>query len=348
MTHPRRWSCLAALIVAAASAAPAQPPREKDLLPPPPEKNPEKGTERPRKPDSRPDPTNLVDLRPKFEKGQVIRFKLEMSSGTRQTPVKGQQPARQPTPRPSQRQPSSTPDTGATDMNSVVEMGLKLKVADVSAESGATVDMTIDTLRVSIKGQGVTADYDSTKPPKPGADDMTASLFKSIVGTTMTLKVDHEGNITSVTGGEALAALGQMGGSSGGGGGGAGQLFGSIFSLHKVTGKAAVGESWENKDTIESPLLGRFKMITKHTLARLSGRDAYIDLHGRLESDSEAPGQEPFTIKSSRHDGQYVWDTGAGMLRQMTSTMSNEIQARPGEEETLTRSESRLSISRQK
>jgi hypothetical protein len=226
-------------------------------------------------------------------------------------------------------------------MSSKVTMGLKMKVVDTSPETGATVDLVIENLKASIQSQDTKMDFDSTKPGK--SDDVAAMLFQSIAGTTLTLKVDRNGNITSVTGGEALAALGQTGGA---GAGKPGDLFSGLFSSGKSSGEAAVGESWENSDKIESPLMGGFRMITRHTLTALRGRDALVDVRGRIEAATEAPGSSPFTIKNAHHEGRYVWDTQAGALRQMDSTMSSEIQAKIGEQEMLTRSESSMGVTR--
>ncbi|MEX2217819.1 MAG: DUF6263 family protein [Phycisphaerales bacterium] len=293
-----------------------------------------------------------VDLRPKFEKGQEVRFKLEMVSSTRQggagkpPAAPTRRPARPPARSPGTRQPAPEAEEGGDSgpSSSTVTMGLRLKVVDVSAESGATVDLVIDTLKAKISAPGLTTEFDSAKPAKDG--DIAGAIFKSIAGQTMTLTVDRAGNITSVKGGEGLAALGQLAG--GAAGGKPGDLFSSIFSPKKTSGKARVGESWENTDTIESPLMGRFRMVTRHTLTSHRGGEASIDLRGRLEPSSESGGDEPFTIKGSRHDGRYLWDTRAGMLRRMESTMSTEIEAKLGEQPTLSRSESKLTITRER
>lgn len=327
----------------------------------------------PRDPQSTPARDNLIDLRPKFEKGRESRFKLDLTSTTTQTPVTGkQQPAAPahpaaPTSRPNQKQPPRrSPTTNPDDADPLgkapapgqdgpskthFEMDLKLKVTDAKVEEGATVDLVIEHFKVSITGGMLDTEFDSSKPPK--SDDIAGMLFQSIAGSTMTLKVDANGNITSVTGGDALAALGQLSGGSapspgtGAASASSGQLFSSLFSMNKVSGKAAVGESWENTDTVDSPLLGQFKMITRHTLTSVHGHDANVDLHGRIEPGSEAPGQQPFTIKGSRHDGRYVWDTASGMLSQMQSQLTTELQGKfGGEDEVLTRSESKLSIVR--
>ena len=191
--------------------------------------------------------------------------------------------------------------------------------------------------------QGSATEFDSTKPAKD--DDVGAMLFNSVAGTTLTMKVDREGNISSVAGGEGLTALGQM---TGAGGGGGGELFSSIFTPKKGGGQVAVGETWENVDVIDSPLTGRFRMVTRHTLTSVHAREATIDLRGKLEADSEAQTGSTFTIKNSGHQGSYLWDLSAGLLRRMESRMTSEIVSRATGQEVLTRSESHLLITRER
>jgi hypothetical protein len=321
-----------------------RPPREKDLLPDP---TPAKDRQQPERPREQP-AVRLVDLRPKFEKGQELRYTLAMNSSTRQSTLTPAPKAKSPrTPAKPGSQPDAAPDASANaDSSSRVVMGLRLKVTDVSQESGATVDLVIESIKAAVQSGDAKLDFDSTKKSNP--DDPAAALFQSIAGTTLTLKVDRDGNISSVTGGESLTALGQFVSPGGGGQGKPGDLFSSLFSAHKASGQAAVGESWENSDRIDSPLMGGFRMITRHTLTSVRGREAYVDVRGRVEPSSEAPGAAPFTLQNVQHQGTYIWDTGAGALKQMDSTMSSEVRARIGEEDKLVRSESKMSVSRQR
>src|SRR5205085_12658983 len=128
---------------------------------------------------------------------------------------------------------------------SKVEMTLVLSPTAVEPGRAATVNLTIETLKVSNKTGDEKIDFDSSKPVG-GEDDIVGSLMRSIIGTTMTLKVDSAGNITSITGGEGLAGLSQFVG-----GGGSGQLFGPIVSGRHGNGMARVGESWADVDTID-------------------------------------------------------------------------------------------------
>lgn len=271
-----------------------------------------------------------VDLRPKFREGQTVRLKMEVTNSAK--------PARQA--KPSPRTTPRSADEPAPETDSRIEFGLTMKVESVSPEKEATVAMTFDTVKVSSRVGGESFEFDSTKPSKEG--DMIGLMMKPLVGTTLTLKVDKDGNVTSVSGGEAFTAIGQ----AVSGGTLSGDLLGPIFSPRHGKGLVRVGESWENEDRLESPLLGRFRMITKHTLKRVSGADAHVDVSGRIDAASEGEEAEPFQIKDSRYSGAYTWDTEMGMVKQMDTTMRVTIEQTIGGQKTTMQNESVMKVSR--
>jgi hypothetical protein len=278
-----------------------------------------------------------INLRPKFEAGQRIKYKLELANSSRPDSPRPSPQPHQPAPvRPGQPTPLQPQTT-----QSNVEMGLTLQVAEVSAEGIATVKMIFDSLKVATRSDDISVEFDSTKPAA-GEDDIAAMLLKSIVGTALTMKVDRNGNISSVTGGEAFMALGQFtSGSSS-----AEQLFGPIFSGNPAKGSAKIGESWEYADRLSSGLLGDFKMVTKHTLRGLQGSNAQIAITGRIEPTSESPGSSSYQVKNSTYTGNYLWDTTKGQLARMETSMNVQIEDKAGHEKTNTRNESTVKITR--
>jgi len=269
-----------------------------------------------------------VDLRPKFERGQSIRFKMDVANTS--TPA---------APATTTRPPATTPRP--EQMRSKIELGLSLKVMSVTDSREATVEMVFDSIKASTHTKDQDIEFDSTKPGKDG-DDIAGLLFQGLEGSTLTLKVDRDGNITSVTGGEAFGTLGQFLG----GGGGAGQLFGPLFSIKKGNGIVSVGESWEDVDQIDNSMLGKFKMTTRNTLRSVAGADAMVDVVGRIEPSSEAPGEGVAQIKDSRFGGKYAWDTKLGMLRQMDTTMTVNLEQTVAGVKTATKNESVMKITR--
>jgi hypothetical protein len=293
----------------------------------------------------------LVDLRPRFETGQTVKLKMEVTNTS--TPVVGKTPPSAPaTPpkTPGTKPGPGSPPPGSEDLRSAIQFGLTMKVKSVSRDHVATVDLTFDTVKVSTKNKDQSFDFDSSKPSKGGDDEVMGMVMQPLVGSTLTLTVDRSGTITSVTGGEAFSALGQfVGGTGGGGGGNAGSLFGPLFSPQHGTGLVHVGETWENSDKVESPLLGQFAMKTRHTLRSATAAEAKVDVSGRIDPATEASGpagSDPFQIKESRYGGTYLWDLSMGMLKQMDTTMSVTMEQTVAGQKTTSHNESVMKVTR--
>jgi hypothetical protein len=150
-----------------------------------------------------------------------------------------------------------------------------------------------------------------------------ATVLRPLVGSTFTMTIDRAGNISSVTGGEGFAMLGQV---TPGAGGTLPQVFGPILTQKKGDGFARVGESWENADHLNSGLMGEFKMLTRHTLQSVSGKDAKLSIRGQISPASMAPGSSTFQLKDSAYSGSYTWDTARGMIRDMATRMSITVE----------------------
>jgi hypothetical protein len=293
--------------------------------------------ERRGEPERPPTAEREVDLRPRFEKGQHLRYTMEMTSSS----------AVQPKQRgPMGRRPGGTAAGSEANTRNKVEFGLLLRVMDVNSEREATVDIVLERIKFRSDGPEGVMEFDSTAPAG-SQDDLMTMMLGSIVGATMTATIDRTGNIKSITGGDRLAALGQVG-MPGAGGGAGGGLFGPIFSPKAGRGFARIGESWENEDVIDSGLLGRFRLNTQHTLRRMQGRDAIVDIRGIYRLDSEAGGNGMAKIKDSSYSGHYAWDTQAGSLREMNTTMVTTAEQTIGEEMREIRSESAVKVTRGK
>jgi hypothetical protein len=301
-----------------------------------------------------------VDLRPKFRKGEDARFKLEMTS-TNRTKTGGASTPAAPTPSkptPGRRGPQKPPapvtgdDAAPSQTENVMkqEIGLRLHVTEAQPEGGAVVELVYESLKLSVQSDGVLSDFDSTKPPsKNNADDPIAAMLKPMVGSVIKLKVDKDGNITDVSGGNGLvpsALLGDLGGGSGGGD--AKSMFGSLFSIKKGNGRARIGEKWTDVDVMESSPIGNFKMTTENTLKSAAGGKATVDFTGTMAPDSEggAGNQGLVQVKEAKYDGRYVWDTERGMLDHMDSHQNVVMDAKVGEGGTSMKSETTVKVTR--
>ena len=227
-------------------------PRSTPLTPTPKQPTPPDTTSPPQTPppvnpmlDPNPPPANvptrpgtgaLINLRPKFTKGQVIKFKMNMtSSGTQNLPSidRGQplQPLKQ---------------------SMSQEIGLSLKVTETTPNENTKADLVYDTVKLSMTTpDGSKVEFDSTKPPAGDADPI-AMMLKSLVGLSMTLTIDKDGNITSVDSSSSpLADAGMLKAFTGADV--VKNLFGPITTTSKSNGEARVGESWTNEDQIDAP-----------------------------------------------------------------------------------------------
>ncbi|MBX3409171.1 MAG: hypothetical protein KF859_04725 [Phycisphaeraceae bacterium] len=245
-----------------------------------------------------PSTRSKVNLRPRFVVGQSHKFSMTLDSKGRQ----------------------SVPGLGEQTQNISQEIGLTLRVKEVNAQTGSTLEMVYDSLKLRIsQADGEEIVFDSTKKDP---NDPIAMVLSSIVGTTITIKADRDGNITNVDAGGAMGgALGGLSGLAGGSGatGGADvikNLLGPIVSLKPGTPEAAVGEAWTNDDIIDAPW-GKLRLTTTNTLTSHRASKATIDIKGQFSlQPSSASGPAP-AIKDSGLSGSAVWNTESGMLESL-------------------------------
>ncbi|MBS0198760.1 MAG: hypothetical protein JSR77_18590 [Planctomycetes bacterium] len=249
-----------------------------------------------------------IDLRPKFKKGQTTHFKLVMNTtGTQDAPGMGEQ---------------------TQTVNQ--EVGVALNVKDVNKETGATLELVYESFKLKLKppGDGEEINFDSTA--KNSGDDPIGSMLKGIVGLTLNIKADKDGNITSVeTGGKGDALSGAAAGLMGQftGPDVVKNLFGPIFTARRGSGEAAVGESWTNDDTIDAPW-GKIKLVTTNTLKSHRGASAEIDIRGAFSLEPQSAGSPAPSIKDSSLTGTAHWNTETGMLSDMNVRQKLNLESK--------------------
>jgi len=258
---------------------------------------------------TRPGTGALINLRPKFTKGQVIKFKMNMtSSGTQNLPSidRGQplQPLKQ---------------------SMSQEIGLSLKVTETTPNENTKADLVYDTVKLSMTTpDGSKVEFDSTKPPAGDADPI-AMMLKSLVGLSMTLTIDKDGNITSVDSSSSpLADAGMLKAFTGADV--VKNLFGPITTTSKSNGEARVGESWTNEDQIDAPW-GKMRLATTHTLVSHRASVASITINGRMSLEPPTTTTPVPAIRKSSYTGQHLWNTELGMLSEMTMRQHLELDS---------------------
>lgn len=291
-----------------------------------------------------------VDLRPRFRKGDQTRFIMTIDSSGQTADVQATPPGRGK--RPGTPAKSATP---AADQTMKQELGLLLRVKEADPEKGATVELVYESLKVEMRTPDLEVSFDSTRKPAPPAapsqspgaampteQDIVDAMLRPMVGATITMQIDPDGNITSTSGGSALSMAGMLSAMAGLTGGPmpaatGGDALGSLFSVAKGRGSAAVGESWTTEDTLDNSLIGSFRISNKTTLKSHARGLAELAFEGRLDPGSQAaPGllSGSAQIKESDFTGRATWDTQRGMLKSMTSEQRTVMDAAIPDTET--------------
>ncbi len=242
-----------------------------------------------------------VDLRPKFKKGEEIRFTLNLDSSGKQV----------------------TPGTGDQTTTTSQQIGLLLRVKDVNPETGATLDLVYESLKLNVKASTGDVSFDSTKPADK--DDVTDQVLRGIVGLTLNVKVDPDGQIKEVGGGDAGGLAGALAGQFSGPDMIKG-VFGPVFSVKKGKPKASVGESWTTEDVLQGGAAStRVKMT--HTLKSVQGNNANIDIKGSVIVDPSSGGLKA-GVKDSSISGRAVWDIESGMLARLETDQKLTVETK--------------------
>lgn len=271
-------------------------------------------------------PAGTADLRWKPKEGQSFIYELQQKS-TNRTVVNPPAPTKTARP-PKQSRPAA--DQGTIDSTLDQALTLELTVRSSDAELGSTVDLKITRVRATITTPDGTTKVDSDTPDSGHAADPIALALQAIAGTTLTLTVGPEGNITkSEGGGETLGLASLLGGA-----GGAvlpRDALGLITSSSSTPARAKVGQRWTTTSALAGSLLGDAAMTTTHTLKKLRGSAAEVDMQGHLEPSGtrreKADAPSLFQVTSAQIKGRYEWDTSAGWIRSMSTTQTTRIEA---------------------
>ncbi len=266
-----------------------------------------------------------IDLRPRFEQGQEIRYEMRTESTEQAVLSKRAEDA------------LDGVDFDGTKSRTLQKMDLLLRVLEADAETGATLEMVVESVAVTVESDGSTSSYDSKNPGKkdtatdqgrePTDAQMQARTLRTaidlMVGSKATIKVDPTGRITSLNLPAALdqtgipAVLGPRAVDASAAA--AGVPFDQIVSVGHPTGLVKLREEWTSADTI-SPL--GLSMQTHHKLRTASTKKASVDLAGVLTSTSEST-----KILHADFEGSYDWDTERGELLKMDIRANIQVDA---------------------
>lgn len=217
-----------------------------------------------------------------------------------------------------------------------------------TGEQGTTLELEYAGLRFSLESPNQAGAFDSTAPEAEGEP---AQALRSVVGMRLLVKVDAEGNVTAVSGGEHLVKPARDGaegaGEEGAGRGDNGEAGGfwprvaaqfreraivasflePILTTRHPTGTARVGETWTYRDKLEESPLGTFTIVTEYRLESVEAETAVIALSGSITA-GPAPGggEAPFDLLGSANSGRMVWNTAEGVLDSLEQTQRVDLR----------------------
>lgn len=263
-----------------------------------------------------------IDLRPKFEKGQEIRYEMRTES-------------------------TSTYSAGAQgglelDGKSGIQqqLDLVLKVIESDPETGSKLELVVERVAARIDNDGQITSFDSAKPARGTPSDDTEGpigAFKSMVGSSVLIEIDPNGTITSLSaptslpGANSFSALTNAGiGNLMSIQGGIGLPFGELVSMGHPTGLVKPREEWTNRDRLGG--LG-MTMVTTHRMRSASGNSARVEFSGKIERPTEATGGPADAmekgIQGFEFEGDYDWDVGKGQLNKMNARSEFRLDREP-------------------
>lgn len=283
-----------------------------------------------------PVPQGAFDLRPKFRVGQDRRVRLKLESHETSPDLLAENEEG------GGRKKGKPEAAGESEMNTWQEFVLVFRPVKVD-EAGSEVDIVFESIKSKVEGPGVDDTFDSGSPApkqtKPGSSPQSKDplqqlealakppsleeLMRPLVGETMTLTIDREGNITDVRGGQKLvralnpmapSAMAQMGGDTP-----IRDLFKSIVGTPGKT-HAKPGESWSSATNLDVFPMGSTALRTDYTLGSVQGNAGTIAFRGGLKPREDAsPGGGGLTISKAEYSGSTNWDQEDGFARSMNA-----------------------------
>ncbi|MDX2131202.1 MAG: hypothetical protein SFY69_04020 [Planctomycetota bacterium] len=256
-----------------------------------------------------------VDLRPRFTKGQEVRYVMVLES--------------------------KKSDAGDDDSSSRQEIGLLLRCTATDPEKGATLELVYESLKASLHTGLVDTEFDSSKPPNP--DDIYDAALRSMVGLKVPVTIAPDGNVTSAGGGTQNALTAQFTGADI-----IRSVMGPIFSPKKGQPTVRVGETWKTESEMHG-LMGRMRLEMTHSLASYAGGKAVIETSGKALLDpSEGAGAPLVRITDSTIQGRTVWNADAGLLDEHSSRQRFVIDALVNEQKISTTQDMTVNVTRRK
>jgi len=245
---------------------------------------------------------------------------------------------------------TDTSSVAGRDMSRETTMGMAMVVSDVDDKGVATIKVTYDRMKFSMTG-AMESDYDSERD-KEEPEDGFGKLFAAMVGQSFTFKMNARGDVVAVEGyrkmmdavfdkiGEdALPFPGMQ------------DMFTDDFakkmmgqSFPKLPAKpVAKDESWEGKDELEMPMMGKVALKVKSTLKELREKEAVFAQDSTIEkAEGDDSSGAVVEVTDCKTKATITWNTDAGRLVSSTWTTSLTASANGQEFTSETKGELKL------
>lgn len=295
-------------------------------------------------------PAGAFDLRPKFELGKNRRIRLSLDS-------------RETKPDPAALIDNKAPQQD--EMKTKQDFVLVFKPTKPREDGNSQVDIVFESIRSHVEGPGVSDSFDSKTPakkpaPKKKSDPLNGlgepptleETLRPLVGETLTVLFDPDGNVLQVRGGEkfvralnpmAPEEMMQMGGDQK-----MRELFKSIVS---TPGKryAKPGEHWSSDTSLDLFPVGGSRLHTDYQLTKVQASRGRIEFDGKLVPASDpSPGSGGLKLSKAEYSGFTDWDQEDGFLRSSQANQQLDAELKIGEQTISLKQSQKMTVERLK
>lgn len=209
------------------------------------------------------------------------------------------------------------------------KIGFLMKVVR-SDENGAVVTLRIDDIDMKARTPRGEFAWNSADPRKPSDNtNLALTSSRSMLGATITLTLDKDGNITGSDNGGVNMPTGDLAdyarlvvGSEE-----ARARWSPILAPKKADATARVGDSWKLVEVMKNPPIGRFDTNMDLKLASADKRSARVEIAGNYTLVAFPEGATLlFDVKESKVAGSVDWDRTTGLFKTAELDLMIELQ----------------------
>jgi len=91
-------------------------------------------------------------------------------------------------------------------MNQMIAIGMFFEVLAVDDNQNMSIKTTYQNIHTRMEGPMGVMEYDSTKPPQPGADNPMSAMYKAMLGQSFVMKLSPKGQILEIKGIDEMIA----------------------------------------------------------------------------------------------------------------------------------------------